>query len=228
MVKMRNKTGMFYGAKSANINYRRFNMPIIDVLFKVQGKEIPADHAYHLYSSLSKIVPDIHGDESIGIHNINGTYEGERKLKITDKSTLKLRLNSDSLVKVLPIGGKKVKIDGSEIYIGAPSSRALMPAPKLYSRLVIIKGFMEPKLFLGAVKRQLEKMVIKGKPYLVEINGDKGMEYVRRTIKVHDMEIVGFAVRVEELTAEESITLQENGLGGRRHFGCGIFVPDGR
>jgi CRISPR-associated protein Cas6 len=203
-------------------------MPVIDVLFKIQGKEISADHAYHLYSSLSKIVPDIHGDESIGIYNINGAYEGERKLKITDKSTLKLRLNSDDLIKVLPIAGKKIQLDGGEIYIGVPSSRALIPAPKLYSRLVIIKGFMEPELFLEAVKRQLEKMNIKGKPYLVEINGDKGTEYVRRTINVHDMEIVGFAVRVEELTAEESIILQEKGLGGRRHFGCGIFVPDGR
>jgi CRISPR-associated protein Cas6 len=220
---------MFCGTKSANAeNYRRFNMPIIDVLFKVQGKEIPADHAYHLYSSLSKIVPDIHGDETIGIHNINGAYEGERKLKITDKSTLKLRLNSDSLIKVLPIAGKKVKIDGSEIYIGVPSSRGLIPASKVYSRLVIIKGFLESGPFLDAVKRQLEKLNIKGKAYLAEIKGDKGDEYMRRTINVHDKEIVGFAVRVEELTAEESIMLQEKGLGGRRHFGCGIFVPDVR
>jgi hypothetical protein len=30
---------------------------------------------------------------------------------------------------------------------------------------------------------------------------------------------------VDYLTATESILLQEHGLGGRRHMGCGIFVP---
>jgi CRISPR/Cas system CSM-associated protein Csm4 (group 5 of RAMP superfamily) len=28
---------------------------------------------------------------------------------------------------------------------------------------------------------------------------------------------------VSELTAEESIRLQEHGLGGRRKMGCGVF-----
>ncbi|MBP7792332.1 MAG: type I-MYXAN CRISPR-associated protein Cas6/Cmx6 [Candidatus Goldbacteria bacterium] len=201
-------------------------MPIIDVLFKIRGNEIPADHAYYLYSSLSKIVPFIHENSTVGIHNINGILEGERKLKITDKSVLKLRLNSDDLSQVLPIAGKKIKIATNEIYIGVPSSRKLIPASKLYSRLVIIKGFMEPEPFLEAVKRQFEKMNIKGKPYLVKVKGDNGMKYLRRTINVHGKEIVGFSVRVNELTADESITLQEKGIGGRRHFGCGIFVPD--
>jgi len=32
-------------------------------------------------------------------------------------------------------------------------------------------------------------------------------------------------VLIEGLTAEESLTVQEHGLGGRRHMGCGLFVP---
>lgn len=128
-------------------------MPIVDVLFKVRGKEIPADHAYYLYSSLSKIVPEIHNDDTLAIFNVNGNFAGERKLKITDKSTLKIRLDSDKLVKILPIAGKKVKIGDDELYISVPSSKALMPTSRLYSRLVIIKGFMEPAPFLEAVKK---------------------------------------------------------------------------
>jgi hypothetical protein len=30
---------------------------------------------------------------------------------------------------------------------------------------------------------------------------------------------------VEGLTAEESLTLQTHGLGGKHHMGCGVFVP---
>jgi CRISPR-associated protein Cas6 len=50
----------------------------------------------------------------------------------------------------------------------------------------------------------------------------------RRTLRVRDKVIVGYAMVVEGLTAEESVCLQENGIGGRRRFGCGIFVPVGR
>jgi CRISPR-associated protein Cas6 len=47
----------------------------------------------------------------------------------------------------------------------------------------------------------------------------------RRTLRIKDKEVVGYEVVVEGLTAAESITLQETGLGGRRHMGCGIFSP---
>jgi len=30
---------------------------------------------------------------------------------------------------------------------------------------------------------------------------------------------------VQGLDADESLKLQEHGIGGRRRFGCGIFVP---
>jgi len=40
---------------------------------------------------------------------------------------------------------------------------------------------------------------------------------------VHGKQVVGYPVLVSELTPEESILLQENGLGGRRKMGCGFF-----
>jgi CRISPR-associated protein Cas6 len=48
--------------------------------------------------------------------------------------------------------------------------------------------------------------------------------YLRRTVHVGDHEIVGYAVEATELTAEESVLVQETGVGGRRRFGCGVFV----
>ena len=47
----------------------------------------------------------------------------------------------------------------------------------------------------------------------------------RRTLRIKEKEVVGYEVLVEGLTAEESILLQERGLGGRRHMGCGMFLP---
>ncbi len=122
--------------------------------------------------------------------------------------------------------------------MGTPQTVAMKPTARLYSRLVVIKGFLEPQAFLEAAQRQLEELDVKGKPSLVyqpnvaAANADKNTgsrsPFLRRTIKIRDKEVVGFALRVEELTAEESIRLQEKGLGGRRRFGCGIFISDQR
>ena len=46
----------------------------------------------------------------------------------------------------------------------------------------------------------------------------------RKTFRIHDKQIVGYNLLVSELTAEESIVLQEKGIGGRRKMGCGVFV----
>jgi CRISPR-associated protein Cas6 len=47
----------------------------------------------------------------------------------------------------------------------------------------------------------------------------------RRTIRIHGKEVVGYELIIEGLTADESIAIQTAGLGGRRHMGCGVFVP---
>ncbi|MCA9037647.1 MAG: hypothetical protein KDA91_21080, partial [Planctomycetaceae bacterium] len=84
------------------------------------------------------------------------------------------------------------------------------------SRLVTIKGFMDAESFAQAVRRQLDALEISERVILTIGK--------RRTIKIRDKEVVGFEVILEGLTAEESIVLQEQGLGGRRHMGCGVFV----
>jgi hypothetical protein len=37
--------------------------------------------------------------------------------------------------------------------------------------------------------------------------------------------VVGFGLQVEGLKPTASQVLQEQGLGGRRHMGCGLFLP---
>jgi CRISPR-associated protein Cas6 len=211
-------------------------MPYVDVQFKLSGKEIPVDHGYLLLSAISRIVPFVHDNDEIGIHPIPGQLAGDRKLILTPGSHLTMRLPSEGIVHILPLAGKTLELNGSKLTIGIPNSRQLIPAARLYSRLVVIKGFLEPEPFLEAVKRQLQEMGIKGTPLLVNQaqveDANKGKTtgshspVLRRTLKIRDKEIVGFAMRVQDLTAEESILLQEKGLGGRRKFGCGVFVGD--
>jgi CRISPR-associated endonuclease/helicase Cas3 len=91
---------------------------------------------------------------------------------------------------------------------------------------VTIKGFTDPGPFLDAVGRQLDELGVGGRPEIptVPAGPRRGLP-LRRVLKVRQSVIVGFAVIVSGLTDAESLRLQECGLGGRRHMGCGIFSP---
>lgn len=210
-------------------------MTKVDLKFQLMGTQIPVDHGYYLYSAISKLLPEIHSNVEIGVHPINGILAGNRLLNITPSSYLTIRLPLAHTRQVISLAGKTLHIgEVHEVRTGVPNTRALIPIPKLYSRLVVIKGFMEPQLFLEAAYRQLSLMNVKGTASLIkheyfEFNNDKESgshsPFLRRTIRIKDKEVVGFALMIDNLTDEDSIVLQEHGLGGRRRFGCGIFVP---
>lgn len=199
------------------------------------GPSIPADHAYVLYGAICRLLPHLHEDESIGIHAVNGRLAKDRTLTLDRHSRLSFRIAADRIKELLPLSGRTLELDGEKIRIGVPSVFALLPAARLYSRLVIIKGFKEPDVFMKAAARQMDALDIKGRTHLIDSgsamtanDGKKGgthSPFLRRTLRIREKTIVGFAVLVDGLSDEDSMNLQQNGLGGRRHFGCGLFVP---
>lgn len=190
-------------------------MPYIDLAFRLNGTTVPVDHGYALYAALSHLVPEIHSAQEIGVQPIRGTYGGDGTLHLTTFSRLILRLPDDQIRSYLKLAGKKLDVDGHSLRTGVPEVRTLRPVANLRARLVTIKGFMEEGPFLEAAKRQLQSLGVAGEILLGE----------RRTFRVKEKQVVGFEVAVTSLTAEESLTLQEKGLGGRRRMGCGVFVP---
>lgn len=190
-------------------------MPVVDLAFRLTGSKIPVDHGYALYSAISRLVPEIHEAKNFGVHPIRGTYSGNGELMLRDSSRLVVRMESEQIGQFLKLAGKKLEIDSYGFRVGVPEVRLLRPRAALYSRLVTIKGFMEPAEFLEAAKRQLERIGVQAELQVGE----------RRTFRVKDKQVVGFELAALGLDAEDSLRLQENGLGGRRHMGCGVFVP---
>jgi CRISPR-associated protein Cas6 len=221
-------------------------MPVVDVGFRILGKSIPADHGYALYGAIARIAenggrkvlhePPTESWKRAAILPINGRAIGDRKLMLSPTSRLMIRLDSELIKDILPLAGKTLDLDGSIVRVGVPTIYSLKPAARLRSRLVVIKGMMEAEPFLQSVRYALEKLNVKGTPGLLKRQLNKALEgktgaepkhspFIRRTIRIHDKEVVGYAVEVQDLTADESLTLQEHGIGGRRKFGCGVFVP---
>ena len=190
-------------------------MPYVDLAFRLNESVIFVDHGYALYGALSRIFPEIHEDRDIKVQPIRGIYNGKGELRLSAFSRLVIRLPDSDVKSYLGLTGEVLDVDGHIIRVGVPEVRKLLPVPRLRSRLVTIKGFLEEEEFLEALKRQLEDLNIAGEVLLGK----------RRTFRVKQKQVVGFEVAVMKLTAEESLKLQERGVGGRQKMGCGVFVP---
>ena len=177
---------------------------------------IAVDHGYYLYAGLSRAHTPVHSENGIAVHPITGRQIGDRMLQLMPWSSVKIRTPQERIGDLVGLAGKTVTIGDRQVRLGVPKVRGLEPATALRSRLVTIKGFMDAETFAQAVRRQLDALEISERVILTIGK--------RRTINIRDKEVVGFEVTLEALTAEESIALQEQGLGGRRHMGCGVFV----
>lgn len=202
-------------------------MRCIDLVFPVQGSELPTDHAYPLYAALAGRLPALHnGELSIAIASIGGNYVGSGKLAVGPHSKLRLRLPVEQIPTVLPLAGSPLEIAGQRLRLGVPRVVALIPAPAVVARLVTIKGFTEPAEFVEAARRQLDALNVAGELGIPLIeSGTRAGQPRRRVLRIKGKQVVGYSLQVTGLTAADSITLQEAGLGGRRKLGCGFFVP---
>jgi len=192
-----------------------YNEPFCDIAFPVIGDTVPYDNAYLVYSALSGLCPDLHGNEQTGIFHIRSTSTGDGKGILADDAVLKIRCAASLYPALVPLAGKSLDLDGHRVSLGAPSAFPLRPAPAAWAHLVVIKGYTEPDEFRKAAERQLQDLQIAGD---VEVGR-------RNVVRVKDQSIVGFQVVLSGLSDEDSVKLQREGLGGKRRMGCGLFEP---
>jgi len=192
-------------------------MTAIDLSFLITSQAlIPADHSYALVGAVSRLIPEAHGGNGYALAPIAGRQVGGRQMKLTQNSRFVVRTTPDRIQQFLPLAGKTIDIHGRKMLLGVPSIFQLNPSPSLRSRLVTIKGFFEPVTFTEAVRRQLDKL---------EVGSCKIETGRQRTLRIKQNEIVGFETNLHELTEEDSLKVASSGIGGRRHMGCGFFVP---
>jgi CRISPR-associated protein Cas6 len=201
---------------------------MVDLSFKVSGGAIPLNYGYALFGAISRLVPAIHGDRRIGVHPIRGLKLGRGRLTLVPQSHLRLRLPAEEVGAYLPLAGARLDLDGSAIEVGVPRAEALRAWPVLISRLVTIGHHRDSEGFLDSVRRQLDGLGVRATAsFLPSPDSSRRGEPSRRILVVKGRRIVGFPLRIDGLTAEESLIVQEYGLGSHRRMGCGVFVKEG-
>ena len=194
----------------------------VDLVFPVQAKSISVQHGYSLYSTICHIIGDAHNQLDFKLLTLAGHKAASGILTLPDNTTLKIRTASENIPAFLALAGKHLEVEGHSLRLGIPRPYLLKPCAALYSRLVIIKGYIEEEPFKEAVLRQLQDLDVQA---TCEIPRQPDGSVQRRILKVKNQSIVGFGVLLRGLSAEESLRIMTNGIGGKQKMGAGFFVP---
>ena len=210
---------------------KAFTVPddVIDLVFDIDCRELPVDHAHDLSVALGSLLPELLEDPRLGVHTVHlaGSQNGwERpdpklgqKLILSRRTKLTLRVPAERIAQVqAALDGAELDIGGCPLKIGKSKQKKLSNQGTIFSRHVVLEPGEEDNenAFLRRIVSHLDERGIRVKKALcgrtAEVAGPQGPVKTR-------------SIMLADLRAEESVRLQEEGIGPLREMGCGLFIP---
>ena len=196
---------------------------MIDVAFRIECKTLPYDHACDLSNEITKNLPWLLDDQLTGIQTLHGPESGngwvrseKEEIFLSKRTRLILRIPRGDIDKVRELENIEINVLGNNIKIGKSTTKTFLIVRDLISRFVLCdKDESEEEFLLGVKKELLNhgvsiKKAICGKAKSLTINGKSK---ITRSLMIAD------------LSKENSVLLQDTGVGTGRIYGCGIFLP---
>ena len=200
---------------------------IIDLSFKVNCKQIKLDHAWALTEALNDLLPWLKDEPQSAIHHIyipqsgNGWVRADdfedELIQLSRRTRLKIRVPKSRLEEVQSLTGKTINIDGNDLTFGQSDQQLLSTLTTIVARHVHIPDTDDDEnAFLHAAHKEIQAM---------GINVRKMLCGKSHQLKTPDGVIKTRSLMIADITPEESVKLQENGIGHFYTYGCGVFIP---
>jgi CRISPR-associated protein Cas6 len=198
---------------------------VVDVTFKVACRALPLDHAHALSEALLAALPWLREEPQAAVHLIHGAESGNGWLRPEDPDALlypsrrtrfTLRVPKHRVADARALAGRTLDVGGHAVTLRDPHVRELSPLTTVFSRHVMSEQD-EEAAFLEAVARRLREEL--------DIRVRKMVAGREHTHRFPDREIRTRSLMIDGLRVEESIRLQQRGLGPGRLQGFGIFLP---
>jgi len=200
---------------------------VIDLSFKVSCKQIKLDHAWALTEAVSQLLPWLKDESQSAVHHIyipqsgNGWVRADEfedeVIQLSRRTRLKIRIPKSRLHETQSLTGKTITIDGDELTFGQSDQQLLSTLTTIVARHVHVPDTNDSEeAFLNAINEQIRAMGISARKMLCgkshQLKTPEGLIRTR-------------SLMVADITPEESIRLQENGVGHYYTYGCGVFIP---
>ncbi|MGA9288448.1 MAG: type I-MYXAN CRISPR-associated protein Cas6/Cmx6 [Anaerobacillus sp.] len=198
---------------------------VVDLVYPIACHTLPVDHSYALGQAVVQVLSWLPDEEGSGVHPIQvaiSAHGWERPagaddlLHLSKRTRLVIRIPRHRMEDAGALVGRVLDVRRQMLKItGEPAVRPLQPNATLYSRNVALNADDEDA-FLRAAAELLERLDI-----LVR----KMLPGKITVIDTPDGPLATRSLMLADLAAEESLRLQQHGLGPCRYFGCGLFIP---
>lgn len=199
---------------------------VVDVVFGIQCKSLPVDHSHALSDSVKNILPWLIDEPVAGVHAIHVAASGNgwmrpddpnALLHLSKRTKLEVRVPKHRIEDARRLEGQILDVNGYSIVVRESIIRPMSTITTLFCRyLATDKNLDQEEQVLEWVVEQLKALDIKPRKMLCgtthHIDTPEG-KVNTRSLMLADLEV------------EESIRLQEHGLGPFRNMGCGLFIP---
>lgn len=199
---------------------------VVDLAFDIKCRCLPVDHAYALSQAIKQALPWFEQEQLAGLHLIYGPEFGngwsrpdkqDDLLFLSRRIKLILRLPKDRVAAAQELSGMSLDIDGYSLKVGSAKEKNLSHMPVLLARHILANPEQDEESFLTEIVAEIQeslgiqcRKILCGKTH--QLKWPTGELFTRRLM-------------IADLKPEESILLQEQGLGEGLKMGCGLFVP---
>jgi CRISPR-associated protein Cas6 len=197
---------------------------IVDAVFAIACPCLPVDHAYALQQAIEEALPWFAQEPQAGLHTVHGAAsssgwmrpEGAHALlQLSHRARLALRLPAHRAEQAAALVGRTLQVAGWPLHVEKMALRPLSRITTLFSRCVVLAAGDEAA-FVSAATEELGALGIRA----------ERMVCGRVTpVATPERTYQGRSLMLAGLTLEQSLLLQQSGLGGGRRFGCGLFIP---
>ena len=194
-----------------------------DIAYMINCKTLPYDHAFKLSNQITMVLPWLNDNLQNGIHMLHGPHAGHGWERSTDdtiflskRTRLILRIPKTHIDQAKNLEGVTLKISNDTLVVGKSYEKPFTVTRDLFSKFVIVDEGIDEEQFLEKINNELQQnrislhKTICGKTNTLEINNKKKSTR---------------SLMLPGLSKQQSILIQDKGLGEGRIFGCGLFVP---
>lgn len=199
---------------------------VVDLVFGLRCKTLPVDHVYPLFEAVQSVLPWLQEEADAGMHAVNVAASGngwqrpndpEALLYLSKRTRFELRVPKHRIDDAKKLARQKLDICGNTFELLSVSERPLSTLTTLFARhLATEQDMANEEEVLNWVYRQLEDQGIVPRKLLCGIP---------HSITTPEKNISTRSLMIADLEIEESLRLQQHGLGPYRHLGCGLFIP---
>ena len=202
---------------------------VVDLVYRINCRCLPLDHAHSFSIAVRENLSWIDQEELAGIHLIHGAESGNgwmrpddassELLHLSHRSRMTLRVPRHRIDDAYQLSGQTLDIDGYSLEVGKATVKLLSTLPTQFARYVVVPeglGQEDEEAFMAYAVEQLRELGIKVRKLLC----GRG-----HAIRHPDGDVRTRSLMLADLDVEEAVTLQQQGIGGHRTMGCGLFIP---